>query len=291
LLVLAATGAAVLEVRRRGVTPAGSDTDPLLIAAPLLLALCGGLLLARLLPVLTGWLARVAARRSGLVGFLGLVRAARGSGSRGGGASQPRGRTGPSVLPLIALLLAVTTGGFGAAVLASVDSARLKVARLAIGGDAAISALRAAPLPDGLVKAAGELPGVRVSAAVWTDDDSFIVGTPQGRTRITLIIAEPAAYAELSRGMGCGAFDPALLSGGGTGSADAPVPALFSAGLARQAGPGGTYALRPGPGGELQAKVAGTFDCTPARPGPGGETVVLPAGPPSVIFHPPRAPV
>ncbi|MEJ8640406.1 hypothetical protein WKI68_01100 [Streptomyces sp. MS1.HAVA.3] len=83
LLVLAATAAAVLEVRRRGVAPAGSDPDPLLIAAPLLLALCGALLLARVQPVLTGWLARAAARRSGLVGFLGLARAARGSGRAG----------------------------------------------------------------------------------------------------------------------------------------------------------------------------------------------------------------
>lgn len=42
LLVLIATAAAVLAVRRRGVGPVGGDPDPLLIAAPLLLALCGG---------------------------------------------------------------------------------------------------------------------------------------------------------------------------------------------------------------------------------------------------------
>lgn len=127
----------MVEVRRRGVAPPGSDLDPLLIAAPLLLALCGGLLLARLQPVVTGWLARLAGRSSGLVGFLGLARAARGSGATG--------RTGPSVLPMIALLLAITTGGFGAAVLHSVDSSRLGVARLTVGGDAAISAYGKSP--------------------------------------------------------------------------------------------------------------------------------------------------
>ncbi|MEU6239280.1 hypothetical protein ABZ885_40710, partial [Kitasatospora sp. NPDC047058] len=93
LLVLAVTVAAVLEVRRRGVVPPGGGLDPVLVAAPLLLALTGGLLLARLQPVLVGSLvARVSGRGAGLIGFLGLARAARGTGGR------PR----PSTLPLLA---------------------------------------------------------------------------------------------------------------------------------------------------------------------------------------------
>ncbi|GAA0317962.1 FtsX-like permease family protein [Streptomyces polychromogenes] len=283
LLVLAATGAAVLEVRRRGVAPSGSGVDPLLIAAPLLLALCGGLLLARILPLVTAGLARAAGRSRGLVGFLGLARAARGPGGRSS-AAPARGRTGPSVLPLIALLLAVTTGGFGASVLRSVDAARLAGAHRTIGGDAAISAVGAGTLPEGLVKAADGLPGVRTSVALWTDDDSWVLGTSRDRTRVTLVVAEPAAYAALSRALGCGAFAPALLGGGGTGSAEAPVPVLFSAGLARQAAPG-THTLRPGTGGELRVRSAGVIDCTPAPSGPGGETVVLPAGPATALIR------
>ncbi|MFD6225526.1 hypothetical protein ACFWFZ_01370 [Streptomyces sp. NPDC060232] len=271
LLVLAATAAAVLEVRRRGVAPAGSDPDPLLVASPLLLALCGALLLARVQPVVTGWFARAAGRRSGLVGFLGLARAARGSGARGAG------RSGPSLLPMAALLLAITTGGFGAAVLQSVDSNRLGVARLAVGGDAAISAFGKAELPEGLAKAAGELPGVRTSVPLWIDHDSSLVGTVQRSSQVNLIVVEPRAYAELSRVLGCGPFDPALLATAGGEPADAPVPALFSSGLARLGG-SGTFTLQPGNGGEVRVRGAAVIDCTPAVPAADAATVVLPAG-------------
>ncbi|MFE6081473.1 hypothetical protein [Streptomyces virginiae] len=270
LLALLATVAAVVEVRRRGVAPPGSDLDPLLIAAPLLLALCGGLLLARLQPVVTGWLARLAGRSSGLVGFLGLARAARGSGATG--------RTGPSVLPMIALLLAITTGGFGAAVLHSVDSSRLGVARLTVGGDAAISAYGKSPLPAGLAKTAGELPGVRTSVPLWIDHDSALHGTTVRSSQVTVVVADPAAYAELSRTLGCGSFDPALLATTGASAADAPLPALFSASLAGRAVQGGTYTVQPGDGGELKVRVAGTIDCTPAHPARDAATVVLPTG-------------
>ncbi|MFJ6779128.1 hypothetical protein [Streptomyces yangpuensis] len=271
LLVLAATAAAVLEVRRRGVAPAGSDPDPLLVASPLLLALCGALLLARVQPVVTGWFARAAGRRSGLVGFLGLARAARGSGARGAG------RSGPSVLPMVAVLLAITTGGFGATVLQSVESNRLGVARLTVGGDASISAFGKANLPDGLAKAAGELPGVRTSVPLWIDHDSALVGTVQRSSQVNLIVVDPAAYAELSRVLDCGRFDPALLATGAGESADAPVPALFSSGVARLGG-SGTFTIQPGNGGEVRVRGAAVIDCTPAVPAADAATVVLPAG-------------
>lgn len=268
LLVAAATAAAVFEVRQRGVADAGQGLDPLLVTAPLLLALCGGLVLARLQPTLVGALARAAGRRPGLVGFLGLARAARGTG----------GRARPSVLPLIALLLAVTTGGFGATVLDAVDTGRLRVARLAVGGDVQIAAPFGGAVPPAMTEAAAALPGVRASVGVWTDDQAFVFGTVQGSTQVTVVVAEPAAYAELARTVGRGQFEPALLSGGGGGgSADAPVPALFSSDLAKLAA-AGTYRLQLGDG-ELQIRSAGVVEGTPARPGAGGAVVVLPAGP------------
>ncbi|MFJ3201281.1 hypothetical protein [Streptomyces sp. NPDC086989] len=279
LLVVAATAAAVFEVRSRGVAPAGEGLDPLLVAAPLLLALCGGLVLARLQPVLVGALARMAGRRPGLVGFLGLARAARGTG----------GRARPSVLPLIALLLAVTTGGFGSTVLDAVDAGRLRVARLTVGGDVQISAPYGGVLPPEMVRAAAALPGVRTSVGVWTDDQAFVFGTDQGSTQVTVIVAEPAAYAELARTVGRGPFDAALLSGaagggaaGAPASADAPLPALFSSGLAKVAS-GGTYRLSLSGGDELRIGSVGVVEGTPARGGTGGALVVLPAGPTTAL--------
>ncbi|THA41416.1 hypothetical protein [Streptomyces sp. A1547] len=265
LLVLVATGAAVFEVRLRGIAPAGEGVDPLLVTAPLLLALCGGLVLARLVPALVGALAWLAGRRSGLIGFLGLARAARGTG----------GRRRPSVLPVVALLLAITTGGFGAAALATVDSARSEVARVNVGGDAQVTAPYGEILPQSFLEAAAALPGVRLSVPVWTDDDAFVFGTEQGSTKVRVVVADPVTYAQLARAVGWGEFDPARLAGGGAG---APVPALFSRDFARLAGPG-PHELRLDNTGALPVKGAGVVEGTPALPGVAGSFLVLPAGP------------
>ncbi|MET9464669.1 hypothetical protein ABZY44_07550 [Streptomyces sp. NPDC006544] len=271
LLVLAATAAAVFEVRSRGIAPAGSGVDPLLVAAPLLLALCGGLLLARVQPALVGALARAAGRGPGLIGFLGLARAARGTG----------GTSRPSVLPLVALLLAVTTGGFGATVLTAVRDARLEVVRQGIGGDAQISA-PGSTLPESLTTAAAALPGVRASTKAWTEDNAFLVGTKRGSTQVSVVIADPVAYAELARAVGRGPFDPAALTGGApgapapSGTSASPVPALVSGDLAAE--DISSYLLRLD-AGDVQVSVAGVIDGTPARPGAKSTTVVLPAAP------------
>ncbi|WP_327363639.1 hypothetical protein [Streptomyces sp. NBC_01296] len=265
LLVLVTTAAAVFEVRLRGVAPAGEGVDPLLVAAPLLLALCGGLVLARLVPALVGALAWLAGRRSGLIGFLGLARAARGTG----------GRRRPSVLPVVALLLAITTGGFGAAVLATVDSARTEVARVNVGGDAQVTAPYGEILPESFLEAAAALPGVRLSVPVWTDDDAFVFGTDQGSTKVRVVVADPVTYAQLARAVGWGEFDPALLAPGAAGT---PVPALFSRDFARLAG-SGPHELRLDNAGALPVKGAGVVEGTPALPGVGGSFLVLPAGP------------
>ncbi|MBP0455863.1 hypothetical protein J5Y04_41030, partial [Kitasatospora sp. RG8] len=266
LVVAAVTVAAVLEVRRRGVVPPGEGLDPLLVAAPLLLALTGGLLLARLQPVLVGALARVTGRGPGLIGFLGLARAARGTGGR------PR----PSVLPLLALMLAVTTAGFGATVLDAVDGSRLRAARQAVGGDAVVGAPTGVSLPPGFIKAANALPGVRTGTAVWWESEVFVVGVSGGSTRVSVLAVDPQAYVKLARSVGRGAFDPAVLAGGAGGD-DTPVPAVFSAALAAEAGDG-SQRLRMLNGWELLVAKAGTVDATPALEESTRRFVIVSAG-------------
>ncbi|MFD0275320.1 hypothetical protein ACFVHB_15640 [Kitasatospora sp. NPDC127111] len=267
LLVLAVTAAAVLELRRRGVAPAGQEPDLLLVAAPLLLAVTGGLLLARLQPVVVGALARVAGRRPGLVGFLGLARAARGSGGRGR----------PSLLPMLALTLAVTTAGFGATVLDAVDGARLRAARGVVGGDAAVGTPTGVTLPTRFTEAAARMPGVRLATGVWWESEVFLLGSDVAPTRVSVLVVDPGAYAELSRSVGRGGFDPGLLAGG-AGGPDAPMPALFSTALGERL-TAGSYRLRLPDGWELNAGAAGRISATPALVGDDRKFVVLPSGP------------
>ncbi|MFJ9948414.1 hypothetical protein [Kitasatospora sp. NPDC091207] len=278
LAVLALTVVAVEGVRRRGVAPPGAGPDLLLVGAPLLIALGAALLLARLLPVLAGALARAAARSTGTVAFLGLARAARGTG----------GRSRPSALPLLALVLAVTTAGFGASVLEGVGLARERAARLIVGADASVAAPAGLTLPPGFVAAAGSLPGVSAATAVRLESEAFLLeavpgaraGVDPGATQVTLVVAEPQAYARIARTVGAGVFDPAALAvtppaPAGPDAGTPTVPALFSADLARHLGPGG-HRLRLPSGGEVLTVHAGTLDATPALPGATRPFVVLP---------------
>ncbi|MFD8704058.1 hypothetical protein ACFV1W_15795 [Kitasatospora sp. NPDC059648] len=266
LAVLAVTAAAVAEVRRRGVGT-GGGLDPLLVAAPLLLAVTGGLLLARVEPLLVGRLARLAGRGRGLIAFLGLARAARDSS----------GRRKPSVLPLLALLIAVTTTGFGATVLDTVDHVRTRAARIATGGDIGVSLPAYATLPESLAETAAALPGVRASTGAWVEPKARFVGADQDYTEAYLVVVDPAAYAEIARTLGVGGFDPAKLAAA-PGGRDTPVPALFSRDLAKRLTAGPAEVRTPN-GNALRTTVAGTIGATPALPDPGKPFVVVAAGP------------
>ncbi|TQF03163.1 hypothetical protein E6W39_14055 [Kitasatospora acidiphila] len=86
---------AVVAVRRRGVAPPGSSLDLLLSSAPLLLALAGAVLLARIFPLLLSPAVLLARRGRGALGFLGLARATRAGGvGSGQGAGGDRGAGG-----------------------------------------------------------------------------------------------------------------------------------------------------------------------------------------------------
>ncbi|MBM9621541.1 FtsX-like permease family protein [Streptomyces zhihengii] len=198
LLVLAV--GAVTALRRRGTSDAG---DHLTSAAPVLVALIAALVLVRLYPLPLRWAARPAARLRGAVGYLSLARAGRSSAV--------------GALPLLALLLALATAGFGGSVLAGVDDARARAALLATGADARVSGEGdSVALPPGAERAVRAVPGVRSVTAVQIEHALTLpaAGRQADAPAVSLVAADPDAYASLARGLDLGEFPAAALRPG-----------------------------------------------------------------------------
>ncbi|MFF7228506.1 FtsX-like permease family protein [Streptomyces sioyaensis] len=246
LTVLVLAVGAVLALRRRSTAAGGVDL--LVSAAPVLLAGIAALVLIRLYPLPLRLAARPAARTAGLTGFLALARAGRAPATAG--------------LPLLALVVALTTASFGGSVLAGVATARDHAALTAVGAEARISAGHA--LPEALRRAVGKVPGVAdavpVRISIQAADDS---GPP-----LYLVIADAEAYARLARATGLGAFAARELADPG---GDRPLPALVSPSFVTRFGRA-PMALQP-EFGQLVIRPQVVRSDTPAQPG--GDFVVL----------------
>ncbi|WP_328753242.1 ABC transporter permease [Streptomyces sp. NBC_00285] len=243
LLVLAA--GAVESLRRRGTS---GPSDDLVSLAPVLVAVIAALVLVRLYPLPLRGLARRAARLRGAVTHLSLARAGRTSAS--------------AVLPLLALLTALTTAAFGGSVLAGVREARDHAALLSVGADARVeTALDAAePLPSGLPERLRRSPGVSDVSAVSITYEAKPDNSPQA---VPLVGVNPSDYAALSTRTGQGAFTEARLNRPADGAA---IPALAATATAR------TYGTRPFPvllpdGSTLTVRITAVLDRTPALTG------------------------
>jgi len=201
LTLVVVTLAAVETLRRRG-----TSGDQLTSLAPVLVGVAAALLLVRLYPLPLRGLARPAARLRGAVGHLSLARAGRTSAS--------------AVLPLLALLTALTTAAFGGSVLAGVAQARDHAALLLVGADARVES--SAPLPSGLADRVRRIPGVRTLATLSITYQA----RPNDETQsLRLVGVDPGDYAELARQTGLGAFAPGELR---RASADGALPAVAS---------------------------------------------------------------
>ncbi|MFJ5674944.1 FtsX-like permease family protein [Streptomyces sp. NPDC093097] len=247
LTVLVLAVAAVVALRRRG-TGAGG-VDALVSAAPVLVAVIAALLLTRLYPLPLRLASRPAARSRALTGFLALARA---------------GRAPAAGLPLLALLVALTTASFGGSVLAGVATARDRAALTAVGADARLTADK--PLPPALLAALPAVPGVQdavpLRLSTQPADDN---GPP-----LYLVIADADGYARLSRATGLGAFDAGALADPG---GDRPLPALVSPSFRTRFGDA-PMALQP-EFGQIVVRPTLVRADTPAQPG--GDFVVVDA--------------
>ncbi|MFE7464579.1 ABC transporter permease [Streptomyces sp. NPDC057499] len=241
---------AVVGLRRRGTAEGG---DLLVSAAPVLVGLIAALVLVRLLPLPLRLASRAVARRRGAIGFLSLARAGRTSA---GGA-----------LPLLALLLALTTAAFGGSVLTGVSDARDRAATLAVGADARISGLLdAAPLPARLVREVRAADGVRQVAEV-----QVVTGVPlplsadgSSMKSTALLGVDPDTYAELARTAGLGAFPADRLRADKGKGKNAVVPVIASPPVAAELGDGPRDLTTPA--GDLRVRVAGIVPRTAAVP-------------------------
>ncbi|MFJ2414573.1 ABC transporter permease family protein [Streptomyces brevispora] len=259
LLVLAV--GAVVALRRRGTDGAGG-TDLLVSSAPVLVGLIAALVLVRLYPLPLRLALRYVARLRGAVGFLALARAGRSSAS--------------GTLPLLALLVALTTAAFGGSVLAGVADARDTAAVLATGADARISGQAdSAPLSDGLVRAVSEADGVREVARVQIEYGVSLPPPESGfedAEGAVLIGVDPLTYARLARSTGIGAFPADRLKPSGPAtpkgtmpSKDRVLPVLTSPSVAQRLGdrPRDLQSMA----GDFKVRVAGTVAHTPAVTG------------------------
>ncbi len=245
LLVIAV--ASVVTLRRRGISGAG---DLLVSAAPVLVALIAALVLIRLYPLPLRWAARPAARLRGAIGFLSLARAGRSSVT--------------GTLPLLALLIALTTAAFGGSVLSGVTEARDRAALLAVGADARVATPGdVMPLPAEAERAVRKVTGVRDTTAVrveWSAEPARGEGGGTAQQKpLTLIGVEPESYTRLARQLGFEAFPAdALKSTGGV------FDAVASPGLAGRLG---TAPRRiSSPAGEVTVRIATVRPHTPAAP-------------------------
>lgn len=225
LTVLVIALGAVAALRRQG-----SGSTGLVAAAPLLTGVVAALLLARLHPLPLRALSTATTRMRGPVIPLSLAHVARAPGF--------------AVLPLLALLTALTTAAFGGSVLAGVTEARDRAALLAVGADGRIET-PTGNLPQALPDRVRRLPGVRdmTEASVTNEAKPH-----QGSQPVPLAGVDPDAYAHLSHRTGLGPFDAASLrqeDAGTAAGADRPLPALASPRVAEEYGTGPYPVLLP----------------------------------------------
>ncbi|TWV36145.1 FtsX-like permease family protein [Streptomyces misionensis] len=260
LTVLVLAAGAVEALRRRG--PAG---DGLVALAPVLIGVVAALVLLRLTPFLLRRLTAPAGRLRGAVVPLSLARASRTQAS--------------AVLPLLALLTALSTAAFGGSVLAGVATARDRAALLAVGADARVAF--DAPPPATTTARVRAVPGVRSVAPVGID---YQAKPMDGQDSVPLIGVDPVSYGELADRTGLGAFPAVeLRPSGGT------LPAIASPSVAARYGTRHPFTVRLQDGSSATVRITVVRDDTPALPG--GDFLVVdraglaaPADRPTALF-------
>jgi putative ABC transport system permease protein len=245
----------------------GAGGDLYTSAAPLLVAVPAVIVVLRLYQLVLRGLARASARQRGVIGFLGLTRAAQ--------------STATLALPAITLVLTLTMAAFTIMVRDAVVRGEIAASWQETGADVAITYSPGSTAGPSAVRAFAAVPGVQHAATALE-----LTLNVTGGEQVTVIAVDPASYAALVASTeGYSPVDPALLT---EAPGQAGVPVLASAGAAAIFGrqPSVSIAAQQGLPA-LRVRVSGELQSTPALPA-GGTFMVLPlsaiggAGPPPV---------
>ncbi|MGR0319156.1 hypothetical protein [Agromyces sp. ZXT2-3] len=169
LVVLVAAVSCVLLVQRGTAGAAEVGVDPLLAAAPLLLALAACVLVLRVYPLPLGALVRRMSRRRGLVPFLGSARALRDPSA--------------GLVPVLAVVVGVSVAVTSTVVLSTLDRGIATASERRVGADLAISGV---PLTRDQLADMAAAAGVEAIAPVYSTTPAQL--DIDGRTRSTTVI-------------------------------------------------------------------------------------------------------
>lgn len=245
-LLSAAAGGLVVLAQNEPSSPAGVALYPSL--APLLVAVPAAILVMRLYPPVLRALRRVASVRSGVATFVGFTRAATPSTV--------------TVLPVFALVLALSVVTFGATVRSTVSGGETAISWQRTGADAVIDASGSSKTLDPAVwHAIATVPGVRHTAGILVQSGSA------GGEALTVAAVSPSQYATLTADTPGPAFPAASLARPTPGQHR--VPALVSPAAARLVGRRSALGIGAG---QIEIRTVGT---APRLPGVEDSSVVV----------------
>jgi hypothetical protein len=166
-------------------------------AAPLLVAVPAVIVVLRLYQLLLRGLARASAGRRGVIGFLGLTRAAQ--------------ATATLALPAVTLVLTLTVAAFTIMLRDAVVRGETTVSWQETGADVVVGApgqlSTGAVISPAAVRAIAAVPGVQHAAT------ALVIPVSVARGEVTVIAVDPASYAALVTSTeGFAAVSPARLS-------------------------------------------------------------------------------
>ncbi|MBM7505607.1 FtsX-like permease family protein [Agromyces aurantiacus] len=212
-LVVIVGAASVALLLQRGTSGAAEvGVDPLLAAAPLLLALAACVLVLRLYPLPLAALVRRMSRRRDLVPFLGSARALRDPSA--------------GLVPVLAVVVGVSVAVTSAVVLATLDTGIDVASDRRVGADLAVSGV---PITRAQLAEMREADGVEAIAPVYSTRPALL--EVDGRSRATtLIVVDRAELAAVQQGREDALVLPAELAE--TGADPAPVVVSRSVGEA-----------------------------------------------------------